>query len=344
MKAGVVERLGQYEGVHLDVPQRMPQVTAVGHVRHVIKASAVVGPQWVSGEVVGGQADIALVDIHGRIAPLGLEPLVGQRVRFPEELDHRLAIRKAGVVGIVDRVISRLVNGLKAIGFTEITLGDKAHAFAILIDPGVAKPGVQPHFIIGAKHRPHVERLAVRNGRGEEVNRTAGGMRSELDLAASLENFHRAHPPDRGKVIGRGSGVGCRRGQDTIFHDRHLGAASHVDSTQADIWKVAEAILFPQVNTWHLGQDPVGIVVRMAADRIQVEPGSGSGRRHRSLDTAKQAARATSLVKGRLDTCHDRLRQRHLVIVRRFLRQRPGAHEQAEDECPEDPPGTRRNP
>ena len=168
----------------------------------------------VGAEILVGETEVGLVCVEISAAQFQLKRLVICRVRFPRQLDHRLAAGETGFTVGAFQI-------LEAIRRTIVTLDEVTDAtstrvlFAAVIN-------VAHHLVEFTVVNFRVSGDFIRNRSGQVVDRATGGVRTVLHLAGTLYDLEATHALQGRAVIGRRRGVRGRGGEDTVLHDSHL--------------------------------------------------------------------------------------------------------------------------
>ena len=105
---------------------------------------------------------------------------------------------------------------------------------------------------------PHAE--VRRDAGGHIIEHAAGGDGTRLDLTGALANFDGFHPAWRGRVIGRGSGIGRRRHQHAVLHHRDFAAAIGPRSPHPNVRPQTVPVLLLNVEAGHLPEHRVDVI------------------------------------------------------------------------------------
>ena len=242
---------------------------------HLVELAAGVAGVGRGAEVGVGQPEVGL--IRNLVGPAGGE---GERLEDGGARGRRQPDAAEGV-GLVEprreRVAARAgqrqaVGALDGLEPVHVVAPDLGHE----PDPQPAQPtggrrgrahaGVERPLVVGAEQdlAPGL-RPAGHVGR-DQVEGAARGGRPVLDLARAGPDLDAVHPPDRWEVVRRGRGVGRRRDEHAVLHQRDRARPLGPAPAQADVGAEPVAVLLLDRHARHLAQHAVHVV---AADQLE---------------------------------------------------------------------------
>ena len=219
---------------------------------HAVTLAGVVAPVWSVAEIVQRQAKIGF---RARF-------IIGLKLEL--EFVATISAAQAQLGDDVSDFMARVTAAVDPLEPARVIVEsfDQAADLQPAAQRGPsASPAMSATRLVSSRECFNESGRCFRYGGGAEVDCTTDCHRAVLDRSRTLGNFDPRHARDAGEVICRRGGVGCRRNQDAVFHQRHARGTVSSRPANPDIGTQAKAILFLQVDTGDLAQHPDRVAI-----------------------------------------------------------------------------------
>ena len=249
----VVAREGELHGRRWRVLVARDGLLVVGF--DSVPSGEAVASRRVAPKIVVGESEVTLVGLLRGGLQLQLERVCA--AWGIGDFEHRVANVQAGVVVAP-------IHTLETIGSPLMTLREEPEA----VVGGCTVRRMHPVGRVLSGLGEYAPATACRNWRGDHVERATDGVRSLDDGGRTLKDLERRHATGRREVVGRRSGVGCRRDQYAVFEQSDPSAPFGGHTADTDIRPQPEAILHLDRHARYLAYDTLHVRVRESVDLL----------------------------------------------------------------------------